>query len=76
MVNRITVTLEQNEYSALTRMAIDDLRNPSDQLRHILRLAINKQSRNSPKNENADHQPALEKTDTNQSIIDQCLSTE
>jgi len=40
MVKRVTVTLEQVEYSALLEMAIDDLRNPSDEIRHILRLEI------------------------------------
>jgi hypothetical protein len=40
MVKRMTVTLEQDEYSTLVRMAIDDLRSPSDELRHILRLEI------------------------------------
>ncbi len=40
MVRRIDVTLEQHEYSALLEMAVEDLRNPSDQLRHILRLEI------------------------------------
>jgi len=40
MVKRIDVALEQTEYSALLEMANDDLRNPSDQLRHILRLEI------------------------------------
>lgn len=40
MVKKIEVTLEQNEYSALLDMSIDDLRNPSDQMRHILRMEI------------------------------------
>ena len=40
MVNRITVTLEQPEYAALLRMATAELRNPSDQLRHILRTEL------------------------------------
>lgn len=40
MVKRIEVTLEQTEYSALLEMASEDLRNPSDQLRHILRLEM------------------------------------
>lgn len=30
MVKRVPVTLEQEEYSALLKMASDDLRNPSD----------------------------------------------
>ena len=40
MTNRIVVILEQHEYSALLEMAEVDLRNPSDELRHILRLEI------------------------------------
>ncbi|HOR18818.1 MAG TPA: hypothetical protein PLE10_03195 [Brevefilum sp.] len=42
MVRRIDVTLEQHEYSALLEMAVEDLRNPSDQLRHILRMEIDR----------------------------------
>ena len=37
MVNRITVTLEQPEYSALLEMALAELRSPPDQLHHVLR---------------------------------------
>ena len=44
MVKRITVTLEQDEYSALLGMAIDDLRNPADELRYLLRLVIEKRA--------------------------------
>ena len=40
MVNRLTVTLEQPEYSALLRMAVAELRSPPDQLRHILRTEL------------------------------------
>jgi flagellar biosynthesis regulator FlaF len=40
MVNRITVTLEQAEYSALLKLAGEDLRGPADQLRHILRVEL------------------------------------
>lgn len=36
-VNRITVTLEQPEYSGLLELALHELREPSDQLRQILR---------------------------------------
>lgn len=36
-VHRITVTLEQPEYSGLLELAIHDLRDPADQLRQILR---------------------------------------
>jgi hypothetical protein len=44
MVNRVVVVLEQYEYSALLKMAINDLRNPGDELRHILRLEIDRRS--------------------------------
>ncbi len=37
MVNKLVVTLEQNEYSALLREAIRELRTPQDQLRYIVR---------------------------------------
>jgi hypothetical protein len=37
MVNRVKLILNQDEYSALLRVAIDELRNPADQARHILR---------------------------------------
>jgi hypothetical protein len=37
MVSRVTVALEQPEYSALVAMAMAELRNPADQLHHILR---------------------------------------
>jgi hypothetical protein len=39
-VNRVTVTLEQPEYSGLLEVAIQELRDPRDQLRHILRLEL------------------------------------
>jgi len=40
MVNRVTVTLEQAEYSGLLKMAIEELRNPSHQLHVILRQEL------------------------------------
>ena len=40
MINRITVTLEQPEYSALLTLATQELRSPPDQLRYILRRAL------------------------------------
>lgn len=40
MVNRLTVTLEQPEYSALLQLAVRDLRDPQDQLRYILRQVL------------------------------------
>ena len=43
MVNRVVVTLEQFEYSALLKMAVKELRNPSDQLRTILRDELRRQ---------------------------------
>jgi hypothetical protein len=39
-VNRVTVTLEQPEYSGLLEMAIKELRDPREQLRHILRQEL------------------------------------
>ncbi|HAE43583.1 MAG TPA: hypothetical protein DCG34_11815 [Clostridiales bacterium] len=46
MVRRIEVTLEQYEYSALLEMANEELRNPSDQLRHIFRLEMDRRNKN------------------------------
>jgi hypothetical protein len=43
MVQRVTVTLNQDEYSQLLRIAEEELRNPSDQLHHILRIEIERQ---------------------------------
>ena len=40
MVKRVTIPLEQQEYSALLEMAVEELRNPRDQLRHILRQEL------------------------------------
>ena len=40
MVNRVTVTLEQPEYSGLLKMAIEELRNPPDQIRFVLRQEL------------------------------------
>lgn len=37
MVNRIKVTLEQPEYSALLKKATAELRNPEDQIRYMVR---------------------------------------
>ena len=37
MVKRLTLTLEQPEYSALLKVAMAELRNPQDQARYILR---------------------------------------
>ncbi|MEL7658399.1 MAG: hypothetical protein AAGU75_21110 [Bacillota bacterium] len=46
MVRRIEVTFEQYEYSALLKMADEELRNPSDQLRHIFRLEMDRRNKN------------------------------
>jgi hypothetical protein len=43
MVNRITITLEQPEYSGLLNMAVDELRNPQDQMRWLLRCELARQ---------------------------------
>ena len=40
MVNRVVLTLEQSEYSALLKDAIKELRNPSDQAMYILRCEL------------------------------------
>lgn len=40
MINRVVVALPQPEYSALLQVARDELRNPSDQLRVILRKEL------------------------------------
>jgi len=37
---RITVPLSREEFVALRQSASDELRNPRDQARHILRLAL------------------------------------
>lgn len=42
MVTRITVTLEQPEYSALLKVAVEELRSPQDQLRYILRKELDR----------------------------------
>jgi hypothetical protein len=45
MVNKVVVLLEHDEYSTLLNMAIDDLRNPADELRHILRMEIERRNK-------------------------------
>jgi len=37
---QLKLSLKQPEYSALLTIAIEELRNPSDQLRHILRQEL------------------------------------
>ena len=48
MVNRVTVTLEQAEYSGLLKMAVEELRNPSHQLHVILRQELERRGLWSP----------------------------
>jgi hypothetical protein len=40
MVNRLKLTLEQAEYSALVKAALAELRNPADQARYIVRQEL------------------------------------
>lgn len=40
MITRVTVTLEQPEYTALLEVAGMELRNPADQLRFVLRKEL------------------------------------
>ncbi len=44
MLKRIIINLEQDEYSELLNIAQDDLRIPSEELRHILRLEIQRRN--------------------------------
>lgn len=37
MIKRINITLDQQEYSAILKLTESELRNPSDQIRHIVR---------------------------------------
>jgi hypothetical protein len=40
MVNRLTVTLEHQEYAALLDVALAELRSPADQVRYMLRQEL------------------------------------
>ena len=40
MVTRLKLVLEQAEYSALLKMASKELRDPADQVRHVLRAEL------------------------------------
>jgi len=40
MINRLKVTLDQSEYSVLLKLALSELRTPSDHLRHIFRIEL------------------------------------
>ena len=55
MVTRLKITLEQNEYSALLRIARLELRNPSDQARHIIRLDLDSRGLLGTEDSNQDH---------------------
>jgi hypothetical protein len=45
MVTRLQVTLEQNEYTGLLKLASDEMRNPADQLRYMLKQALREKGR-------------------------------
>ncbi len=40
MITRLKLTLEQHEYSALLKIARAELRNPADQVHHLLRQEL------------------------------------
>jgi hypothetical protein len=40
MPTRVRLSLEEEEFSALMKLATAELRNPSDQARHIVRLEL------------------------------------
>lgn len=40
MINRVTVTLDQGEYNSLLQIALNELRNPQDQMHYILRREL------------------------------------
>jgi hypothetical protein len=42
MVIRLKIVLEQAEYGALLKVATAELRNPADQMRHILRQDLSR----------------------------------
>jgi hypothetical protein len=44
-VNRLTIVLPQDEYSALLDDAMEDLRTPAEQARHIIRKALKRKQR-------------------------------
>lgn len=58
MTNRVTVTLNQPEYSGLLDIAIAELRDPRDQIRFILRQEL--QRRGVLPKEESHNKPALE----------------
>ena len=57
MVNRLTVTLPQPEYSALLQVARDELRNPPDQVRAILRQELERRGLLQPADQHGEAQP-------------------
>lgn len=42
MIRRVVLALEQSEYSALLKLAVEELRNPPDQAHHILRQELSR----------------------------------
>ena len=42
MVVRLKITIEQDEYSGLLKLALSEMRNPESQLRFILRQELEK----------------------------------
>jgi len=60
MVSRVTVTLEQPEYSALLKVAVAELRNPQDQARHILRQELQRRGLLPPADQHAQAQAGQE----------------
>ena len=60
MVNRIKLTLEQPEYAALLKLAIQELRNPADQARFIIRAEAHRRGL-LPKEYTDDFPSALDK---------------
>jgi hypothetical protein len=58
-VRRITVTLEQSEYAGLLEIAVKELRNPQDQLRHILRQEVGRHDLVQSASENQDQRQGV-----------------
>lgn len=56
MVNRIKLTLEQPEYSALLKVARAELRTPDAQARHILRRELERRGLLPPVDQHAQTQ--------------------
>ena len=60
MIKRLTVTLEQPEYSALLKVAVAELRDPPDQLRQILRAELERRGLWPPSHQHCDAQSGQE----------------